>query len=396
MKKIFFWIQQIIKSKRHAPLRILLWLFSLFFYGGVFCKNFIYDYGLIRIRKVRKFVISVGNITAGGSGKTPFVIFLAEQLKKPCSILLRGYGVTIKKEKKVALEDDWHAVGDEALILKRHVSQAEVIVGKDRIRAAKMAANKIVILDDGLQYRKLFRDVEIIVVDGLDPFGHGYFLPRGFLRDTPQRLEEADIIVVNNVFSKEQESYVKRMMREYNKKSPILLFQPVVEGFYDLKENKQDDIKKVAMFCAIAHPEYFEKLLIANDIEVVDRLFYFDHEYIPDKVLEEFWIKAKKKGAETLICSEKDVVKLNIPNSIQESEFLQGDTANLLVADKRYCCRIRQTARKQQKICGNVDEIKNRLLNDVRYKLGLPVIYLKMGLQLLNRDVDIRELLLNK
>jgi len=312
MKKIFFfWVQEkIIKERKQPVLQWILKFFSFFFRFVIFIKNFLYDHGFIKVVKVNRWIVSVGNITAGGSGKTPVILFLAEKLNANFSVLIRGYGSKIKNFSIVEDRSYWQEVGDEALLLKRRGSM-EVIVGKNRVLTAEKTKNNLVILDDGFQYRRLFRDLDIVVIDGLDPFGYGDFLPHGLLRDSPKRLKTAHFLIVNNVFDEEQYQRVTKRLRVYNETAPILAFTPEIEGFYSLKGEKYKDVRKVGLFCAIAHPEYFVRLLKQKKIEILDTLFYFDHSYFEKDILEKFWQKTKGKNANVLVCSEKDSVKLN-------------------------------------------------------------------------------------
>ena len=159
----------------------------LFLFGQAlisFLKNSFYDRKWISISSLPATVVSVGNIVAGGTGKTPFVHLLAKTFRhRKVAILSRGYG----------------SIADEALLLARRLPEVKVYVGKDRvasgIKAIKEGA-ELLILDDGFQYRRLARDFDLVLLDGDDLFGKGHYLPWGYLRDSPKRLREADAVFI--------------------------------------------------------------------------------------------------------------------------------------------------------------------------------------------------------
>jgi len=182
----------------------LSWLFQIVLSLRKKC----YQYGLLKIQKVDKPVIVVGNITVGGTGKTPFVIWLAERLRSlgyHPGIVSRGVGG--KKRWLPCLIDEHskaNEVGDEALLLSKK-SGCPVAIGIDRPRALQKLLEKhdcdIVISDDGLQHYRLGRDVEIALIDGARQFGNQQLLPAGPLREKISRLQEVDFAVVNSVSS---------------------------------------------------------------------------------------------------------------------------------------------------------------------------------------------------
>jgi tetraacyldisaccharide 4'-kinase len=165
-------------------------------------RRFLYARGLLNAQRLPCPVIVVGNVTAGGTGKTPLVIWLAVHLQALGAhpgIVTRGYSGSERGVRLVEASDDPGRVGDEAVLLARR-TRVGVAVGRDRPAAARclLAAGCDVILsDDGLQHHALARDCEIVVVDGARHFGNGRLLPAGPLRETPARLRDADAVVVN-------------------------------------------------------------------------------------------------------------------------------------------------------------------------------------------------------
>jgi tetraacyldisaccharide 4'-kinase len=180
------------------------WLAPLsFLYGAVMgLRGFLYRIGLRHRTRLPVPVVVIGNLTVGGTGKTPLVAWLATHLAAcglRVAIVSRGYGGRAKGVTRVTIHSRPSEVGDEPLLLARR-AQATVFVGKDRVAAAKQAVADgadIVLSDDGLQHLRLMRDCEIVVIDGQRGFGNGCLLPRGPLRESPGRLRRVNAVVVN-------------------------------------------------------------------------------------------------------------------------------------------------------------------------------------------------------
>ncbi len=295
---------EIMKGKRKG--KSVLHFLSYLYQSGVAVRNFAYDQGILKTTQVSVPVISIGNIVAGGTGKTPLVKFLAKELIKNfhVAILSRGYCSLVEKRGASLLITPTTTVsecGDEPFWLAQQIPEAEVWVGRDRSISAQRAEKNgadVIILDDGMQHRQLKRDFEVVVVDGTDPLGQGFFLPRGWLRDTPSRLKNADLIVVT-----ESRSGVEELLRSYTR-APIVAVE--------VKTSTSLVGKRVAAFCAIGSPHRFLQTIKKAGGQVVASFFKPDHTPFNAKAIEQF--KASSK-ADLLICTEKDFVKLS--NSIQ-------------------------------------------------------------------------------
>lgn len=275
------------------------WYFAPFswIWGSVsFLKNFLYDRNWMKVFRVPCPVISIGNIVAGGTGKTPLVLMLASCfLEKKIAILSRGYG----------------EIPDEPMLLQNRLGKAKVYVGKDRVRLAKQAFEEgadLIFLDDGFQYRKLYRDLDLVLLSGSDPFGKGHFLPWGFLRDSPKRLQSADAIFISG--------NLQKPFPRKNKISPIPL-QVAVDRVLDLQRQQVSSIKekKASIFCGIAKPHLFKETVLSLGVQTVSEWILADHERIDENALKAFAATAKSQGAEMLLCTEKDAVKIS--NSLQ-------------------------------------------------------------------------------
>ena len=248
------------------------WIFALL----IFLRNFLYDKGFFVSHSVSCPVVSIGNVVAGGTGKTPFVLSLAEKFAhKKVAILSRGYG----------------KIPDEALLLKRRLSHAKVYIGKDRVFLANQAVKEgaeLIILDDGFQYRKLRRDFEIILLSNHDPFGKGRFLPFGFLRDDPKRMRKADVL-----FVKDRDFHLT-LRRITNEKGDIF---PTLQGW------------KVGIFSGIAHPTSFKKIVTSSGATIVSEWSLADHALASANRLNRFAKVCKALEASALVTTEKDFVK---------------------------------------------------------------------------------------
>jgi tetraacyldisaccharide 4'-kinase len=177
------------------PLAWVFWLLSSL-------RRAAYESGIVRSVRLPVPVVVAGNITVGGTGKTPFVIWLAGELKtrgfKP-GIVTRGYGVAAKAPRLVMADDDARRAGDEAVLLARR-SGVPVATGRDRVAAAELLSSKhpidVILSDDGLQHHRLARRYEIALLDGSRGLGNGWLLPAGPLRETESRLDSVDQVVI--------------------------------------------------------------------------------------------------------------------------------------------------------------------------------------------------------
>ena len=303
-------ILDIIEGRKKAPLtKALLGVMSQCYRAGIFAHHFIYDW-VLPSTKLQIPVISVGNIVAGGTGKTPFTLYLAQAFSpKKVAILSRGYRRKSKKTVIVKKETSPEECGDEPFLLAQKVPTASVIVDSNRAFAGHLAQvldADLVLLDDGMQHRKLHRDIEIVVMDANDLFGREHFLPRGLLRDSPKRLKLAQHIIVNGVRDEEHFAKAQTLIRFYSD-APITAMELIVENSTKLTS------KKVAAFCAIANPKRFHNTLKTLGCDIVRSMEKPDHAPFAQDELERFANLAK--GAECLVCTEKDAVKL--PKNLQ-------------------------------------------------------------------------------
>ncbi len=318
----------VIKGKRRDPfslmLRGILWLLSIPYQVAVSVRNFFFDKGWLRsYTPPVPLVISIGNITTGGTGKTPATLMIAEAFQKEAklAILSRGYRSQAERLSVPLVLSKEHGeihpaslCGDEPYLLANNLPGAYVVVGRNRFQSSKAAARlgaEVILLDDGMQHRGIARDFEVVVMDLIDPFGQGYFLPRGLLREGKGSLSRADLIILNHLKDKERFEQVKRQI-SCKTSAPVVGTRLEVVGCFDLQEGIVDLPKgsKVGIFCGIAHPEYFKNTIESMGFEIACEWYFPDHDALDLEKLTPFSEKCQNEGAVALLCTEKDRVKL--------------------------------------------------------------------------------------
>ena len=278
-----------------------------FAYGVlVRCNHLFYKTGILKSYKVPAKIISVGNITLGGTGKTPFAIMLAEHLSlkgQKAAVLIRGYG-----------EDEWKMLED-----KLKEKDIKVFVGKDRVKTARKAVKEgidTLILDDGFQHRRLRRDLNIVLLDSAKPFGNGHLFPRGILREPLSGLRKADIIVLTkgDRLREEREAVRGRIKKIAPGKEIIEAFHEPSRlfGVWNAKARDLSFIngKKVCVFSAICDASYFRHTVERSGARVGPEFVFPDHYLYTERDLERIFKECKRKNASVVLTTEKDAVKL--------------------------------------------------------------------------------------
>ncbi|MCY3974683.1 MAG: tetraacyldisaccharide 4'-kinase [Simkaniaceae bacterium] len=306
-----------------APLRFAALLFGL----AVRMRHRFADHGEGRgKRAVPLPVISIGNIVAGGTGKTALVRKIGKDLPSALrpAVLLRGYRSEVERSGGNLLlrpHTDLPAevCGDEALLLQRAHPRLCLIVGKNRLLSAQKAVREgadLILLDDGLQYRKLRRDIEVIVLHGDDPYGKGHYLPRGYLRDTPERLRHADYLFVNHVRDLSRFSSLKKEL-EKKTDAPLIAMRPDpagIEGEGILRQKGEGE-RVVAVFCGLGNPTSFLRTVTDMGYSIRSTMLLPDHRAPTRDALRNFALRARAEGCERILCSDKDRVKLADPSA---------------------------------------------------------------------------------
>jgi tetraacyldisaccharide 4'-kinase len=274
-----------------------------------------YKRGIFHARKLPGTVISVGNLTVGGTGKTPMVLLLAERLAlegKRVAILTRGYRGTADVSTQGVPQSD-----EVALLRERLSGKVEMGVGADRYKNGEILARhgtEWFVLDDGFQHIRLSRDADIVLIDATDPFGGGMTLPSGRLREPVSALGRADIIVITRSLQAPATA-IEGLVRRYTK-SPIFyahtkLLTVLRVPNLDVALPPQDwERVRFMAFCGIGNPASFFEDLRGWGLEVAGRRSFDDHHVYSAQEITSLEAEAAGCGAEALLCTEKDVWNL--------------------------------------------------------------------------------------
>ena len=291
----------------------------------VWTRNFLYSKRLLKTYHVNAAVFCIGNITVGGTGKTPLVVWLCNLLTQnyKCAILTRGYKAKAQGDKNFK---------DEIAILADSCPNTEIIVNPARVAGAMEAIDKysakVLIMDDGFQHRRLARDLDIIAIDAMCPFGYGKLLPAGFLREPVSSLRRASAVVITrcNQVTKAQLSELEQKLRAIN---PDMVIAKSIHApaYVKSKDNKENGIewfkgKKVFAFCGIGNPDAFINTLKHIGIELVGSKAFDDHYHYTNACLTEISELAEESGADLILTTQKDWTKVvsNTESSISESK----------------------------------------------------------------------------
>ena len=274
--------------------------------------------GLYRIKPARfnAKVISVGNITLGGTGKTTLVEYLGAKLSlagNKIAVLSRGY-------KRDSRRPGAQGLGDEPAMLQKNLPLVQVVVDQNRIKAAQTAirdyASDTLILDDGLQQWKIFKDLEIVTIDAQNPFGNYRMLPAGFLREPLFALKRADIFVLTQVYSGQNLGDLTVKLKRINSHALIIESRHEPKGISRL--DQADELldpeflrgKPVAIFSGIGNPEGFQNCICELGIKVAKYFRFPDHHDYTQADILRIIKEAKENNLEAIITTQKDAVKI--------------------------------------------------------------------------------------
>lgn len=283
-------------------------------YGAVVgARNRRYDSGANEVHQCGVPVISVGNLTTGGTGKSPIVCFLAKWFRRQnirVAIVSRGYGRG---------ESDSN---DEALELHARLPDVPHVQDPDRVEAARIAVEELeceaILMDDGFQHRRLHRDLNIVVIDATCPFGFGYLLPRGLLREPITSLSRSDLVIVTRCDSVEETKIrdieqtihqikpVLPIIRSTHSPTRLLEYPDHVSSLADIHDHD------VAVLSAIGNPAAFEETVKSCGATIVDARHLPDHDaYAPETVGQlRDWVSSLGDRIDRVCCTHKDLVKL--------------------------------------------------------------------------------------
>jgi tetraacyldisaccharide 4'-kinase len=315
------------KSFWEKGLLFPLYLLSLPYGGAVRARALFYSLGLFKTKTLRCPVISVGNITVGGTGKTPLVMALAKGLMTKgiaVAILSRGYKRTKTSESVVSdgktiflsLEES----GDEPFLMAKACPGTPILVGENRFLNGRIALQRFgvkgLILDDGYQHLPLNRNINILLINSHIGFGDRHLLPRGILREPLSQLRRADLFLLTKAEDPETYQPLEKEIFEIHPGAQIFHshYEPVsLVGPQDEQEELNSlKGKKILALSGIAHPNDFSSMLRKYGMKIVRKAIFPDHHLYTKKDLS--YIEKKMTGVDSIVTTEKDMVKLRILN----------------------------------------------------------------------------------
>lgn len=313
----------------------VLYMLSFLYSFGVNLRLSCYKLGIFKPAKLGCYVISLGNITVGGTGKTPTAQRLARYIRDlgyKVVILNRGYRA--KWQGEVGLVSDGKHIymeaaqaGDEAYMLAKHLPNVPVLIGPKREKTGQYAIDnfgaEVVILDDGFQHWQLERDLDVVLIDSVNIFGNGYVLPRGTLRESISHLSRARVCLMTKVdqgapgFNK----YIRDQIAKYGSDPVIVESIHHPQSCIELCEWKRNIAsegmpvetikgKKVVAMSAIGNPASFEQTVCSTGAQVIESFRFPDHHEYTQAEMVDAMEQAVREGAEAMVTTEKDAVKL--------------------------------------------------------------------------------------
>jgi tetraacyldisaccharide 4'-kinase len=289
-------------------------------------RNHLYDKGVLSTVRPKEFVISVGNLTWGGTGKTSLISYLAKFLISEgfkVGILSRGYQRSSRGAVVVSdgqeLKGSWQNAGDEPYMLAGKIPQAAVVVAESRVDGLPVLSQfqpDVILLDDAFQHRRIARDLNLVLIDSTENILNLHVLPFGKLREPVDGLNRADAIILTH--SRNANPETAKTVNNYS--------VPVYHANYEASKFDYAG-KSIAAFCGIASPQHFQRLLIDNGAKLVLFRKFPDHHVYSRAEFREFEQAALTSGAEAILTTAKDAVKLvsddfHLPLGIVDAEFV--------------------------------------------------------------------------
>ena len=274
-------------------------------------RNRLYDRGALRGARLPRPVISIGNLTTGGTGKTPVVQWLVRRLvadgRRP-AVLLRGY----------KRDEGSEAASDEELVLRESLAGVAVHANPDRAAAGRAAIADdagldAFVLDDGFQHRRLARDVDVVLIDATNPFGYGHVLPRGMLREPVEGIARAHVVIVTRARAATAQALagIEATIRAANADAPIVRADATLDPPIDVNGDEQSTLGRRALaFSGIGNPLAFERGLRERGVDVVATRRFADHHRYADADVIALRLAAFDAGADVMLTTEKDWVKI--------------------------------------------------------------------------------------
>lgn len=342
--------------------RALLWLPAKAYELAVRLRVAAYETEYLKSKRLDAVVISVGNITVGGTGKTPMVELIARYVKSEdysVAILTRGYGRKSKGMRALNGGDAgsdkdagslaraalFREFGDEPLMLARALPDIPIVINKDRYEGGRWAADKlgaeILVLDDAYQHLALARDLNILLIDATDPFGGFEMVPFGRLREPLYGIKRADAVIITRADRPFDQAQTNAIIRHFcPDKVPVMHVYSVIAGLRHIATGEKYETNQfagwnAALMCGIGNPEAFAADVLQIGINIVSENFFPDHYAFTQEDLERVTNEARSAGADLIITTEKDAVRLEglkqgeVPLYSAELEIQSDDEVRL-------------------------------------------------------------------
>jgi tetraacyldisaccharide 4'-kinase len=314
--------------------RALLWLPARLYEMAVRLRIAAYETDYIKPKQLDATVISVGNITHGGTGKTPMVEYIARYIQEEghqAAILTRGYGR--KSEGRLVLNDprnrsegndprtdDYSQYGDEPLMLARALPDVPVIIDKDRYEgglwAKRELGSQVLILDDGYQHLKLARNLNLLLLDATDLFGGFEMAPFGRLREPLYGIKRADVVIITRADRPMDQAQALSIIKHFcGEKVPVMYVYSEITHLRNTATNivyESSDFVgwNVIVMCGIGNPNVFSEDILRQGINIVDEHFFRDHHAYAQEDLDRATAEALRTGADAIVTTEKDAVRI--------------------------------------------------------------------------------------
>ena len=354
MKQVKQKIEIIMNTKKNNGFLLFFFYVLSLIYGAVLkLRAVLYEKEILKSEKPSCKVISIGNITAGGTGKTPMTVYLAEMLQnqgiKPV-IISRGYkgkaektGGIVSNGQKILMDSG--ESGDEPFMMAERLKNIPVIVGKNRIKSSNLAVKyfnpDVILLDDGFQHLKLKRDINIVLIDSKHPFGNTHVMPRGMLREPLSALLRGDIFVLTRYNDKQNTIF---RLNKLTAGKPIFtsFHKPYI---YKIINKTKTDIKKIrikgaraVVFSGIAKNEDFLKTVKEFKCNIVQQFEFPDHYLYSDRDINKIIYSIKNVHADLLITTEKDYARMDKKISWTVPLVVAG--INIVINEKPGFCKL--------------------------------------------------------
>lgn len=312
-------------------------------------RRFFYTYGYLKQNVFQVPIISIGNLTFGGTGKTPFTLWLSEFYARNdlrVMILMRGYRGKLEKSSGILrggrkLGYNPFDYGDEPLLLARRLEKASIVVGRNRSENLRYYFTNekpdVVLLDDGHQHLKLYRDLNIVLFDALMSIDRYHVAPRGYMREGFSALKDADLVVIGRAdqAAREDIAKLKDLIKTYTAAGTVFAeigYRP--SGVFNSRTSERLEVsalqgRKVICLAAIASPVSFYALVESLGADIIERHTFPDHHYFTGEEVQSIVEVARERGA-MILTTEKDMVKLR---RVSDDEILHYLEINVVFLD---------------------------------------------------------------